>query len=52
MNARKFISIATTFKARAPRDLQDLAEKKIFISTRGGHSMRYVLKPLTLHVLQ
>jgi Fic family protein len=43
MNARKYVSIATTSKATATRDLQDLAEKKIFIPTGGGRSTRYVL---------
>jgi Fic family protein len=43
MNARKYVSIATTSKATATRDLQDLAEKKIFIQTGGGRSTRYAL---------
>jgi Fic family protein len=43
MNARKYVSIATTSKATATRDLQDLAEKKIFIPTGGGRSTHYVL---------
>jgi Fic family protein len=37
---KKYVSIATTSKATATRDLQDLAEKKIFIPTGGGRSTR------------
>ena len=43
MNAGKYVSITTTSKATATRDLQDLAEKQIFIPTGGGRSTRYVL---------
>ena len=43
MNARKWISITHASKATATRDLQDLAEKGIFISVGGGRSTRYEL---------
>ena len=41
MNARKYVSIASTSKATATRDLQDLVEKDIFKSIGGGRSTRY-----------
>ena len=41
MNARKYVSIASTSKATATRDLQDLVEKDIFIPVGGGRSTRY-----------
>lgn len=41
MNARKYVSIASTSKATATRDLQDLVEKGIFIPIGGGRSTRY-----------
>ncbi|GAB5473878.1 MAG: hypothetical protein Mars2KO_19770 [Maribacter sp.] len=41
MNARKYVSIATTSKATATRDLQDLVEKGIFIPVGGGRSRSY-----------
>ncbi len=43
MNARKYVAIATTSKATATRDMQDLAEKNIFLPTGGGRSTRYSL---------
>lgn len=43
MNARKYVSIASTSKATATRDLQDLVEKDIFIPIGGGRSRRYNL---------
>ena len=43
MNARKYVSIATTSQATATRDLQELAEKRVFIPTGGGRSTRYML---------
>lgn len=44
MNARKYVSIASTSKATATRDLQDLVEKDILIPIGGGRSTRYELK--------
>ncbi|PHQ61057.1 MAG: cell filamentation protein Fic [Maribacter sp.] len=41
MNARKYISIASTSKATATRDLQDLVQKDIFKPIGGGRSTRY-----------
>ena len=41
MNARKYVSIATTSKATATRDLQDLVQKGIFKPIGGGRSTRY-----------
>ncbi|CAN0557123.1 unnamed protein product [Ectocarpus sp. 12 AP-2014] len=41
MNARKFVSITSTSKATATRDLQDLVQKGIFKSIGGGRSTRY-----------
>jgi len=41
MNARKYVSIASTSKATATRDLQDLVKKGIFKPTGGGRSTRY-----------
>ncbi|NJB71082.1 Fic family protein [Saonia flava] len=41
MNARKYVSIASTSKATATRDLQDLVQKGIFKPTGGGRSTRY-----------
>jgi len=41
MNARKYVSIASTSKATATRDLQDLVEKSIFKPIGGGRSTRY-----------
>lgn len=44
MNARKYVSIASTSKATATRDLQDLVQKDIFKPIGGGRSTRYALK--------
>ncbi len=41
MNAKKYQSIGKTSKATATRDLQDLVEKKIFISNFGGRNTSY-----------
>ena len=43
MNARKYVSIASTSKATATRDLQDLVQKGIFKPIGGGRSTRYEL---------
>tara|TARA_R110002050_G_scaffold188455_7_gene322898 strand:+ start:2022 stop:3002 length:981 start_codon:yes stop_codon:yes gene_type:complete len=43
MNARKYISITSTSKATATRDLQELVQKGIFESIGGGRSARYNL---------
>lgn len=44
MNAKKYMSITKTSKATATRDLQDLVEAKIFISSGGGRSTSYELE--------
>ncbi len=44
MNARKYVSIASTSKATATRDLQDLVHKGIFKPLGGGRSTRYEIK--------
>lgn len=44
MNARKYVSIASTSKATATRDLQDLVEKGVFKPIGGGRSTRYELR--------
>lgn len=41
MSAKKYMSMADTSKATATRDLQDLAEKGIFVPTGGGRSTHY-----------
>jgi len=41
MNAKKYISINSTSKATATRDLQDLVERKIFVPMGGGRSTSY-----------
>jgi Fic family protein len=41
MNARKYLSIAQVSKATATRHLQDLVEKGILISQKGGRSTNY-----------
>lgn len=41
MNARKYVSIASTSKATATRDLQDLVQKGVFKPIGGGRSTRY-----------
>ncbi len=43
MNANKYISITSTSKATATRDLQDLAERGVLIAVGGGRSTRYLL---------
>lgn len=41
MSAKKYMVITGASKATATRDLQDLAEKNILISTGGGRSIHY-----------
>ena len=41
LSAKNYISITGTSKATATRDLQDLTEKGVFISSGGGRSTRY-----------
>jgi Fic family protein len=41
MNAKEYISINSTSKATATRDLQDLVERKIFVPMGGGRSTSY-----------
>ena len=41
MSPKKYITITNTSKATATRDLQDLAERGVFISSGGGRSTRY-----------
>lgn len=41
MNAKKYMTITGASKATATRDLQDLAEKNILVSTGGGRSTHY-----------
>ncbi len=41
MSAKKYMTITGTSKATATRDLQDLAEKQIFVPTGGGRSTHY-----------
>ena len=48
MNARKYVSIASTSKATATRDLQDLVQKGIFVPIGGGRSTKYDLKIETI----
>jgi len=43
MNAKKYIAISHTSKATATRDLQDLVEKQVFITSGGGRSTSYTL---------
>jgi Fic family protein len=43
MTAKKYIAITKTSKATATRDLQMLAELKIFINTGGGRNTNYIL---------
>ena len=43
MTVRKYISITSTSKATATRDLQALVEKKVFIPYGGGRSTHYKL---------
>jgi Fic family protein len=41
MSAKKYMTITGTSKATATRDLQDLADKGIFVPTGGGRSTHY-----------
>jgi Fic family protein len=41
MSAKKYMAITGTSKATATRDMQDLAEKRIFVPTSGGRSTHY-----------
>lgn len=43
MSAKKYMSITGTSKATATRDLQDLADKGIFVPTGGGRSTHYTI---------
>ena len=43
MSAKKYMAIAKTTKATATRDLQDLAEKEVFLVSGGGRSTKYQL---------
>ena len=43
MTARKYISINKTTKSTATRDLQELADKNIFVPKRAGRSTSYDL---------
>ncbi|MBO9618408.1 MAG: Fic family protein [Niabella sp.] len=43
MTSKKYISITQASRATATRDLQDLADKKIFMQTGEGRSVRYEL---------
>ncbi|MFO7534177.1 MAG: Fic family protein [Kiritimatiellia bacterium] len=44
MSAEKYKSITGTTKPTATRDLRDLVEKEVFVSTGGGRSVRYHVK--------
>ncbi len=44
MSAKKYMTITGASKATATRDLQDLAEKGIFVPTGGGRSTHYQIK--------
>jgi len=44
MSAKKYISMTGASKATATRDLQDLADKGIFVPSGGGRSVHYVMK--------
>ena len=44
MSAKKYMSITSASKATATRDLQDLADKGIFVPTGGGRSTHYTIK--------
>jgi Fic family protein len=44
MSAKKYMIITGASKATATRDLQDLAEKHIFVPTGGGRSTHYEIK--------
>ena len=43
MSASKYMGITKASKATATRDLQDLAEKGVFVPEGGGRSRRYGL---------
>lgn len=44
MSAKKYILITGVSKATATRDLQDLADKGVFVLTGGGRSTHYTIK--------
>jgi len=44
MPAQKYMTITGASKATATRDMQDLAEKGIFIPIGGGRSTHYQIK--------
>ncbi len=44
MSAKKYMSITGASKATATRDLQELADKGIFIATGGGRSTSYQIQ--------
>ncbi|HRI38758.1 MAG TPA: Fic family protein [Nitrospira sp.] len=44
MSAKKYMAMTGASKATATRDLQDLAEKGIFVPTGGGRSTHYQIK--------
>jgi Fic family protein len=44
MSAKKYISMTGASKATATRDLQDLADKGVFVPFGGGRSTRYKVK--------
>jgi Fic family protein len=44
MSAKKYMTITGAPKATATRDLQDLAEKGIFVPTGGGRSTQYQIR--------
>jgi len=44
MSAQKYMQIAKSSRATATRDLQELAEKGLFIQSGGGRSTRYEIK--------
>ncbi|MGQ0555219.1 MAG: hypothetical protein ACT4PN_04650 [Nitrospiraceae bacterium] len=41
MSAKKYMTITGASKATATRDLQDLAEKHVLVTTGGGRSTHY-----------
>ena len=41
MSAKKYMTITGASKATATRDLQDLADKGVFVPTGGGRSTHY-----------
>ena len=43
MTAKKYVSINKTSKSTATRDLQELADKNIFVRKGGGRSVSYDL---------